>query len=70
MSTTHPQVKTKKEPYIGDPNATLTMCAKKLRRHLRADMQTFVIPAKDKNSQTQFVVMCRHCKESPVKAAN
>jgi hypothetical protein len=35
----------KKPLYFGDPNATMTICVKKMRRHLRSDLQVFVVPA-------------------------
>lgn len=46
----------KKELYTGDPNATMTMCVKKLRRHLESDLQMLVVqPVKpgtvDKNGE-------------------
>ena len=46
------------------------LCSKKLRRHPRADMQTYVISAKDEQSQALFAVVCRHGKQSPGMAVN
>lgn len=34
----------KKPLYTGDPNATMTMCVKKLRRHISADLRLMVAP--------------------------
>lgn len=34
----------KKPLYSGDPHATMTICVKKLRRHLSSDLQLVVVP--------------------------
>ena len=34
----------KKPLYTGDPNATMTICVKKLRRHLPSDLQLIIVP--------------------------
>jgi len=34
----------RKPLYTGDPNATMTICVKKLRRHLPSDLQLVVVP--------------------------
>lgn len=37
-------MKPRKPLYTGDPNATMTICVKKLRRHLSSDLQLVVVP--------------------------
>lgn len=34
----------KKPPYIGNPNATLTICYEKCRRHLPSDLLVYTVP--------------------------
>ena len=63
----------KKEPYTGDPDAVLTICAKKLRRHRSADLMKVSVPveptdvqdAPDDAPRTLTAIFCRHCKQSP-----
>lgn len=69
----------KKEPYTGDPNATLTICPKKLRRHLRSDVFVSLVPNEATANAIQstdphepaepkfeVIFLCKHCKQDPV----
>lgn len=73
------QLKTKKQPYTGDPNATLTICLKKHRRHLRSDL-AYVFTADEATDDgpqakgegesqpfplERMAIICRHCKQDP-----
>ncbi len=66
----------KKPPYTGDPNATMTMCYKKMRRHLPIDLVFLPVPVEvdpadggeltaDK-PKVEVVIFCRHCGEFPI----
>jgi hypothetical protein len=61
----------KKPLYTGDPNATLTMCPKKLRRHLPHDVQfvSVILPATEEGGKprVETTPVCRHCKQNPMK---
>lgn len=67
MSPTIP----KKQPYTGDTDSTLTICPKKLRRHLGRDFTYVFIPTDQTDEHgkqlTAVAPMCKHCKQSPVK---
>ena len=66
--------------YTGDPDATLTVCTKKLRRHLSRDLlyvpvaiepdQNTNQAGEDTNAETaprvEVIVLCKHCKQDPV----
>jgi hypothetical protein len=56
----------KKEPYTGDPNATLTICYRKRRRHLPIDFDYVIEPAAPEGEPAKISVFCRYCKEDPV----
>jgi hypothetical protein len=58
------QTKAKKPLYFGDPNATLTICYKKRRRHLPSDFGYKIEPAEG-DKPVEISVFCRHCKEDP-----
>lgn len=59
----------KKPLYAGDPNATLTMCYEKLRRHTSNDFDYSVVksePVPDTNPKGMTVtIICKHCKQTP-----
>lgn len=69
MTSQTTQPKTKKQPYTGDPNATMTSCPKKLRRHLPRDVTYLVSksePVPETNPKGVTVVpVCKHCKQFP-----
>lgn len=59
----------KKPLYAGDPNATLTMCYKKRRRHTSNDFDYAVVksePVPGTNPKGMAVIIiCKHCKQTP-----
>lgn len=59
----------KKPLYTGDPNATMTMCYKKRRRHTSSDLDYAVvesepIPVTNPKGMT-VTIICKHCKQMP-----
>ncbi len=64
-------MKSNKRPlYLSDPNATLTMCYKKLRRHTSNDLDYALAPnqseaASDEPKAVNVRVICKHCKSDP-----
>jgi hypothetical protein len=56
----------KKPLYTGDPNATMTICVKKLRRHLPSDLSYAIIPPGEGDTQVTVMPFCRHCKQDPM----
>ncbi len=70
MSQKPQQPTTKKDPYTGDPNATMTMCYKKLRRHTSNDLDYALAPnqsepGSDTPKTVNVQVICKHCKQHP-----
>jgi hypothetical protein len=62
----------KKPLYFGDPTATLTICVKKMRRHVQRDIRLMVMPGAVESEQgqedrprVQVVPVCKHCKQDP-----
>lgn len=58
----------KKPLYAGDPNATLTMCYKKRRRHMSNDFDYAMVkskPSPDNSKGMTFTIICKHCKQTP-----
>ncbi len=68
MSHNPSQPMNNKELYTGDPNATLTMCYRKRRRHLSSDFGYEILPADDEG-KVNVRTFCRHCKENPFLTA-
>lgn len=66
----------KKSPYLGDPNATLTICYEKRRRHLPKDLVYIPVPVEtDPNAggeipadkpKVEVAIICKHCGLNPL----